>query len=178
MKKILPVIIVTIILLLLGAIFVQLKNRNTPPEEEETTTTAKPYPIEYFGGVVPLVPAEVPRVVSDKDNSYVSINDFRQLPKVVSVGEGFYSLNGADPAVDLPYSILFGESDSSFTISLDAIPLDATRERASRDLLMMLDITEEEACKLNVQVGVTYYVDEALSGKDLGLSFCPDKINL
>lgn len=177
MKKILPVIIVITILLLLGAIFAQLYERNTQPNPDDNTTNG-PKPIEYFGGVVPLVSEEVPRVIPEKSNSAISTTDFRKLTQVVTTGEGFYNLNGADPAVDLPYSILFSESDGSFTISLDAIPLNATRERASRDFLMMLDITEEEACKLNVQVGVTYYVDEALSGKDLGLSFCPDRLPL
>ena len=177
MKKILPVIIVITILLLLGAIFAQLYERNTQPNPDDNTTNG-PKPIEYFGGVVPLVSEEVPRVIPEKSNSAISTTDFRKLTQVVTTGEGFYNLNGADPAVDLPYSILFSERDGSFTISLDSIPLDVTRERASGDFLMMLDITEEEACKLNVQVGVTYYVDEALSGKDLGLSFCPDRLPL
>lgn len=176
MKKLLPVIIVILILLLLGAIFVQLKNRNAPTEEEITDAT--PSPIEYFGGVVPLVAIEIPRVVSEKDNSFVSTTDFRQLPKVVGVSEGFYSLNGADPIVNLPYSILYSENDGSFTISLEATPLAVARERVSKDLLTILDITEKEACELNVYVGVTYYTDKALSGKNLGLSFCPDRIAL
>ncbi len=177
MKKLLPVIIVILILLLLGAIFVQLKSRNAPPEGEEIINVTLS-PIEYFGGVVPLVPEETPRVISEKDNSFVSTTDFRRLPKVVSVGEGFYSLNGADSTVNLPYSILYSESDGSFTIALEAIPLAAARERVSNDLLRILDITENEACELNVYVGVTYYTDKALSGKNLGLSFCPDRIAL
>ncbi len=71
------------------------------------------------------------------------------------------------------YSIVYNVSDSSFIISLTLVPgpLQATRDAAEAAFLQKLGISEKDACKLNVNEGVTekgspYY------GQSLGLSFC------
>ena len=74
------------------------------------------------------------------------------------------------------YDIVYLAGDSSFLITISRQPFDAARQAAEDDFLKTLQITKEEACRLNVALRVPRFVDENLAGKDFGLSFCPNSI--
>ncbi len=74
------------------------------------------------------------------------------------------------------YQILFFEygQEKSFLISITGENLSASREKAEADFLSSLDITKEQACKLNVSLSVSKDIDYSLAGQEFGLSFCPN----
>lgn len=76
------------------------------------------------------------------------------------------------------FLITYTASDKSFNISLFKEPLKEVRERAEKEFLSVLNITEGEACHLKYELGTTYHVNEFYGGKNLGFSFCPGAISL
>ena len=78
------------------------------------------------------------------------------------------------PSIVSDYSIVYFEDKTTFTITIYKRPLEETRKRAEQDLLQKLGISEKEACNLNVNLGVIASVDEEISGRNFGLSFCPN----
>ncbi len=75
------------------------------------------------------------------------------------------------------YSIEYYKKDESFTITLLKTPVDKSRDLAEKQLLKALDIGIGDACKLKTEVLVPYSVDPDNSGKNLGLSFCPNAVS-
>lgn len=73
------------------------------------------------------------------------------------------------------YDILyFKYQEESFLITIkDKYNIQSARDLAENDLLKKLNISKEDACELNVSLGVPNFVSEKLSGKNYGLSFCP-----
>ena len=177
MRKIIPITIIVLILVLLGIIFLLLSQNMV--SENSSPTPVVVLPVDYYTGEVSAIASGTPKIILNSKNKLpITVNDFKTLPNVTSLGDGFYHLDGSSPDIKLPYSILFGQNDQSFSVSLDAKPLADARNRFSYDFLKMMGITELNACQLNVFVSVTYYVDEKLAGRNLGLSFCPESISL
>ncbi len=75
------------------------------------------------------------------------------------------------------FSIAYFKNDQSFLITLEAEPLKQNRLLAEQELLKMLQIDEQSACRLKVSLVIPYEISPALSGKDYGLSFCPAGIS-
>ena len=71
------------------------------------------------------------------------------------------------------YYIAYYPDDNSFTIVIHNRDVNLGREKAEIGFLNDLGITQEQACKLTVILGVPYSVSENLSGQNFGLSFCP-----
>lgn len=61
-----------------------------------------------------------------------------------------------------------------FIITLMNPDIKTARLKAEEDFLLTLKISKEQACKLNVQLGVPYSINQAAAGMNYGLSFCPD----
>jgi len=61
-----------------------------------------------------------------------------------------------------------------FVITLTNRDIKTARENAEKDFLNTLQISKEQACKLNIQLGVPFSINEAAAGKNYGLSFCPN----
>lgn len=176
-KNIFITIGIILIILLIGDIIRRVNNNSS------TDNTEPPAEIQFvdsFTGDTPVQPnnSQSHVTVKNKNNEDVKVLDFRLLEESTVVGESFYHIDGGSNDISLPYSILYNDVDYSYTISLEAKPLSTVRERASADFLKMLDISAEEACTLNVYVGVTYSIDPALSGGNLGLSYCKDSVSL
>lgn len=75
------------------------------------------------------------------------------------------------------YSLGFYSPDESFIITLNNEDVFTARKRAEKALIKILGITQEEACLLNIFLGVSFQVNEKYSGEDYGLSFCPNGKN-
>lgn len=83
-----------------------------------------------------------------------------------------YQLTAVGDADALPYEIHY-LPPYSFNILLFERPFDEARRSAEAEFIARLDVSEDEACRLDVFVVVPPYIDEPLSGRNLGLSFCP-----
>jgi hypothetical protein len=76
------------------------------------------------------------------------------------------------------YTIVFWAPASSFAISLLSKPLTAARHKAEQTFLKDLGVSQDDACKLAVNLGVPVSVDPDVAGILLGLSFCPGAVQL
>lgn len=74
------------------------------------------------------------------------------------------------------FQITFLAKGPSFLISIIAEPVNTNRQTAERMLLQELDISQQDACKFEVNLAVSHEVRLDLAGQDFGLSFCPDGI--
>lgn len=70
------------------------------------------------------------------------------------------------------YVIAFYEGDHSFSVALLQKPLEVAREHAEAELLRILGVSRTDMCKLTVSLAIPVAVDNALSGRNYGLSFC------
>lgn len=76
-------------------------------------------------------------------------------------------------AQNLFYTIQFFAADQSFNITLLNKDIWTAREKAEADFLQRLGLTQEEACKLAVNLAVPASVNATAFGGNYGLSFCP-----
>jgi cell division protein FtsI/penicillin-binding protein 2 len=72
------------------------------------------------------------------------------------------------------FDIAYFKQDQTFLITIEAEPLKQNRDLAEQELLKMLQINEQNACRLKVSVVIPYDVNPDLAGQDYGLSFCPN----
>lgn len=70
------------------------------------------------------------------------------------------------------YHIFFMPADELFFISITSYPFDEHRGIAEQKLLEVLAITEEDACKLNVDITTPAYANPDKAGEVFKLSFC------
>ncbi len=74
------------------------------------------------------------------------------------------------------YHIIYYKTDQAFSITLLSQPPARARELAEKAFLEKLNIHIGQACDLKVSTYVPFFVDGSLSGKDYGLSFCPEGV--
>lgn len=72
------------------------------------------------------------------------------------------------------YSLYYYPNDQSFTITILSKNLQTARDEAEKNFLKELNISEKDACKLKIFLGMPFFVNKQMSGKNFGLSFCPD----
>lgn len=72
------------------------------------------------------------------------------------------------------FSIAYDERPQFFTITLLTEPIGKARTEAEQFLESKFGLTTSQLCTLNYYVGTTYYVNQQFSGRNLGLSFCPN----
>ncbi len=75
------------------------------------------------------------------------------------------------------YSMYYYPKDQSFTITILNKDLSTARQMAENDFLNTLKINKQDACKLKVILSVPYEIDPNATGKNYGLSFCPDSLS-
>jgi len=107
-----------------------------------------------------------------------SISDPRLLATTEDIGSGLYSITSLENETTTTFGIVFNENNGSFAIGLEVEPIAQTRLDAEVHLMQILKISEKELCLLNVFVGVPDRVNSFLSGRNLGVSFCPGAVPL
>lgn len=138
-------------------------------------STSPPLPPNNgFPIVEPLSPPEIPS--PDKEtfiiptlNGNITVNNF--LRNATNYGDGVYEIIATGK-----YAISYFAPHGSFQIGLLERPVSRAREEAENSFLEILGTTKEDACKLDVLVGMPYFVEPTLAGKDFNLSFCSDGI--
>ncbi len=71
-----------------------------------------------------------------------------------------------------------GTDGNSFMISLHSQNLRQARIDAEKELLRRLNVTQEQACKMYISVTVMTPYNDTLERNEVGLSFCPDRLDL
>ena len=111
-----------------------------------------------------------------KDGGQVDVQNF--VPATQPVGADVtngYQITENDTS---SYSILYYPNNSGFLISLSQEPIGQARLDAEKFLQSKLNLTQDQFCKLQVQVFTSIDVNETYAGQDLGISFCPGSVSL
>lgn len=70
------------------------------------------------------------------------------------------------------YQMTYLPKYNSFIISIVAIPFEENRATAGEDFINKLGISKDQACSLNVSIGIGCKLDLEHCGKSYPLSFC------
>ena len=123
----------------------------------------------------PSVTTSVPqgyRQVRTADGGTLLVRDITTDPLDVYNDEVYYF---ADTEY---YSIVYFKENDLFSIVLEhEEDFNLARLVAEEELLYMLEINKEEACKLSLDVTIPSYINFQWAGS-YGLSFCPGSVNL
>ena len=76
------------------------------------------------------------------------------------------------------FTLTYYEAYQYFQISLEAEPLAEVRREAETTFLQQLNISQEDACTLDVSVRTRVEINQFFAGQELGLSFCPGALAL
>ena len=128
--------------------------------------------------VVTLPPTSNKLAIKLDSGQIASVNDFRRFPRVSGVGKDLYHLQGLPGDPDAPVGFFFNDRNDSFSIGIEALPLNENRTAVSEAFRIMLGVSEKELCLMNIYVGVPYGLSPEMAGKNLGLSFCPGAVSL
>lgn len=116
-----------------------------------------------------------------QDGSRLSVNDFLLDNRVQLIDEtaGVYQISGNqdDISNDVYYEIFYF-SDGTVTITLLNEKLALARELAERELRTVISLSNYDFCLADVSVVTIGSVSEEYSGRNLGLSFCPNSESL
>ncbi len=104
--------------------------------------------------------------VPTQNGSSTQVSDITKNPQAVLGDTDVIDQNSG-------YSIVYFSKDQSFLITILSEPAQENRDAAEQELLTKLQVSQSTACDLKVALTVPADVDEALSGQDWGLSFCP-----
>lgn len=76
------------------------------------------------------------------------------------------------------FTVEYFTNDQLFNIVLYGENLLESRVQAQNELMKKLSLGEEDMCKIKTYVGVIESVRSELAGQNLGLSFCPESVDL
>lgn len=164
MKKIFFAIILLLLVLIFGTIVFQAFWTKNDVNTDEYS--------DFNTGDIPDGVNERKTKIIPTSAGIVEVVDVSTLPHATSPDEGFYHFHGSENDSSAPFSILYSELDNSFSIAIELEPIAENHELASQYFLELLEISEVDACKLNVFVGVPYSVNSKYQGRDLGLTYC------
>lgn len=164
-KKNLYIILVIISILLLILIISGMIKSKVKQEVKPT-----PIPAVTFFPYLSITPRITsPSVSGDKvDIKGVTVNNFYK--SAISSDEMGNYLIYDSPKSQIAYLSQF----EFFQISVNTSPFLTEREDAEKQLLKILGISEQEACRLTVYVSTPEFADPQYSGKRYNLSFCND----
>lgn len=73
---------------------------------------------------------------------------------------------------NINYSIIYFAVDDQFLISITGAPFETYRKQAENDLLTELNVTQDQACTLDVVISTPGYVNPNEAGQNYSLSWC------
>lgn len=193
-------ILIWLVILLLGAgvagaFWYSSMLSSTTPTAENTNTVQLPTELTPESSItIPKSPSGSATgqsqgatgfTVQDQNGVQVPSRDFIQngttIPDAANAGR--YLLAGnlgyctdaqqCQAATSTDYVIYYNSGPQSFTIALTEEPIGQSRLDMEQFMLTTLGMSQQQLCSLNYYVGVTRYVNEQYTGKNLGFSFCP-----
>ena len=113
-----------------------------------------------------------PRMTVNTTHGSVETNNLFQSPVKIFAPDS--SLTEVLVAKNTYFSISFFPQDQSFLIVLLNSNLATARTEAETAFLQKTGITKDQACTLNVNLGVPYSINPQTINVNYGLSFCPN----
>lgn len=180
------VLLVLVVMIVVGAYFLLGQKQSMNPDEFPDGTY---FPVS--GGQTGGLSETNTRSLRLATGESIMVNDF--LANGVTykdpANEGSYFLagkldycleDGSCPDTNTPsFSILYLETDQSFSISLNEEPLSESREKAEQYLMTALGTSPQEMCSLSYVLGTTISVNEAYGSiTNLRFSFCEGAVRL
>lgn len=171
MKKIIIGIVAATVIGVLVVIWLQPKaEQESPVQSDDTTESTAGFSPEVIYEDKTTLPLELQNKVDALVQSSVQITpDFYRIAEYPK---------GASLSSEVDYSIDYSKQSNTFIVALYKYPLLDTRMRASMAFLEELQVSQEEACRMNVKVTVNSSVNVELAGDNLGFSFCPERVDL
>lgn len=146
-----------------------------------------------FGATIPrdatfpneLVFTGIPEYLIGVDGGVITVERFLSDAEVASYealykdwDEGdvvwhSYQLRSQEDEEETRYEIHY-YPPYAFNVVIFEQPFDEVRREAELVFMRRLGVSEDIACRIDVMVVVPPYIDESLSGRNLGLSFCPN----
>ena len=121
---------------------------------------------------VDKVDIENDQIFVETDEGEIKIDDLYTEDSILLSNDGVVFSDQKD------YSIMFFPDDASFIISIKDGNIYEVRKKAEADFLSKANITEQEACQLDVILSVLWTADINAAGVGYGLSFCSDGVAL
>ncbi len=146
------------ILLVVGFLYLPKKSVPTP------SNTVTPTPVE------PLFPVTHPTTAPIPTGNTITIDG-------VTTDNFYQSTTPFDPEGDRAladkdeYRIVYLPGSNQFLVTITG-PFDTTRGIAEQNILTLLHISPEEACRLNIIVQTPSFANPDQAGQDFPLSFC------
>jgi len=174
--------------IVIGVLYVFFAPKAVPQVSEPATTLPGSAPnnlASSTSGTTP--PGDIGTMtVAAQDGSSVTVLDFIHNGVTISdkVNAGSYMLAGnlgyclSDPqqcqaAPADNFNVFYNSAPQSFNIVLTKEPIGQARLDMEQFMLTTLGITQRQLCGLKYRVGVTSYVSEQYTARNLGFSFCP-----
>lgn len=117
--------------------------------------------------------------ITGQNNQIIEVRNFKDDVDVTNWYDPqvFLIADGKNQDSDL-FQIFYYDADTSIGVSLLSQPLGDIRLVAEKQLKERLGLSENEICKMKINVSTPSFVSEQYSGQNLGLSFCPDAVTL
>jgi hypothetical protein len=164
MKKTIIIVvgIIIVILIALGIAFVLERNGSSTTPTQSTGTL----PPVSTSSITTSIPTSTTITLGTSQGNVTTSNFYQSAQFITQDQQTVAIKDNAD------YIIAYNVSDSSFSIALLSMPLEAARQAAETAFLTSLGISQQAACKLTVYEGVPAGVSDEYVGQSFPLSFC------
>jgi len=167
-KKILIVVVVVIMIAAIAAYFVFFRSGGAGVLGSQNASSSNTNGIQTVSvaSVYPNAPTE----------QYLSLGTANGIVRA----NNFYAASSTQVGTDgvliikqtPDYWFTYDPSDSSFWIAISGAPFATVRAAAEQDFLATLGVSQADACKLDLSVGVPYSAGNPMNGQSLPPSFC------
>jgi len=163
------IFIAVLVIFLIGLILLSIFLRSPPKTGPEISPSVTVRPTFTSQPTVSFQTSPTILQVPTIMISQVPVNDFFQTGKTVNKnGDVLITDNNQ-------FQILYLKPFNQFLISILSPSFEEARIKAERQFLLSLNISMEEACRLNVRLNTPQFVNPDLAGRDYPLSFCRKK---
>jgi len=163
-KKIIVIGAIIIVIVVAGIVFF-LVQKNTPTTGTGVTTTGTLPPVSTSTPTT-IIPTSTTITLGTSQGS-VAVNNFYQNAQTITQDQQAVIIRNSGD-----YVITYNVPDSSFSIAILSMPLEAARQAAESAFLSELGVSQQDACKLTVYEGVPIGVSDEYPGESFPLSFC------
>ena len=160
-KKIIIIAFLILFLLIVVVVLFSRKEEEVAPLTQPTTT-----PFAY-PKISPFPVLEKPKGPSIKISDVEVENFYNKEVNTNTRGDTLFVDKG-------DYQIMYFAKEERFLISILGSPFDKIKGVAEKEFLLILSISEEEACKLSVSITTPYFANPKKAGVDYKLSFCEE----
>ena len=158
------IILIVIILICGGIIFALLAISKTPaPSVEDSGSLPFVWTIE-----------DVPRTPAPNGEPFTikTLEADLQVKNFFPQSQPIRGYDGVILKKTPGYEIRYFTKEQSLLISVLQTPVLEVKQQAEKELPSLLGLSEEDICKLKIEVTTIISVDEELAGQELGVGFC------